>query len=146
LLKWRRDPDYGLRKRLSEHRKMQHEWRMKQIENDILQVRRENEQIRQENAKCRQLLASIDALCFQPETSLIPPNPTEPSSGPPRPDLRGDAPGARLSRLMPFPHPVDCADQGSHTNVVQGEPLTSFTINDLNHIVSKPDWQRNTGR
>ena len=96
MLNWRRDPDY-------EQRKMQHEWRMKQLENDILRVRRdreriendilqvrndseriekETEQLRQENAKGRQLLASIDALCFPPESSSIPPNPTEPGSKP----------------------------------------------------------------
>ena len=67
-LNWRRDPGY-------EQRKRQHEWRMKQLENEI-------EQLKQENARESQLLAKIDALCFAPECSSIPPNPTEPGSGP----------------------------------------------------------------
>jgi septal ring factor EnvC (AmiA/AmiB activator) len=103
MLNWRRDPGY-------EQRKIQHEWRMKQLENDILRVRRdreriendilqvrndserieketeqlrqETEQLRQQNSKGRQLLASIDALCFPPESSSIPPNPIEPGSKP----------------------------------------------------------------
>ena len=85
MLNWRRDPDYEQRMMLSEQReilseqrKMQHEWRMNQLESELLQLR-------QENAKGRQLLARIDALCFAPESSSIPPNPTEPVSGPSSP-------------------------------------------------------------
>ena len=84
-LNWRRDPDY-------ERRKMQHEWRMKQLAKDIEQIERETEQLRQEsaklrlqNAKGRQLLASIDALCFPPESSSIPASATEPDSKPSSP-------------------------------------------------------------
>ena len=75
---------------------MQHEWRMKKLENEILQVRndserieneteqlrQETEQLRQQNVKGRQLLASIDALCFPPESSLILQTAIEPSSKP----------------------------------------------------------------
>jgi hypothetical protein len=78
MLNWRRDPDY-------ERRKMQHEWRMKQLAKDIEQIERETEQLRQENARGRQLLASIDALCFPPESSSIPASATEPDSKPSSP-------------------------------------------------------------
>ena len=68
---------------------MQHEWRMKQLKSEIElikketeQLRQENKQLRQQNAKGRQLLASIDALCFPPESSSTHPNPTEPDSRP----------------------------------------------------------------
>jgi hypothetical protein len=85
MLNWRRDPDY-------EQRKMQHEWRMKQLAKDIEQIEKETEQLRQEttwlrqqNARGRQLLASIDALCFPPESSSIPASATEPASNPSSP-------------------------------------------------------------
>jgi hypothetical protein len=85
MLNWRRDPDY-------EQRKMQHEWRMKQLAKDIEQIRKDSEQIereterlKQENARGRQLLASIDALCFPPESSSIPASATEPASNPSSP-------------------------------------------------------------
>jgi hypothetical protein len=85
MLNWRRDPDY-------EQRKMQHEWRMKQLAKDIEQIEKETEQLRQEtawlrqqNARGRQLLASIDALCFPPESSSIPAPATEPASRPTSP-------------------------------------------------------------
>jgi hypothetical protein len=85
MLNWRRDPDY-------EQRKMQHEWRMKQLEKDIEQIRKDSERLRQETAKLRlqnaigrQLLASIDALCFPPESSSIPASATEPDSKPSSP-------------------------------------------------------------
>ena len=85
MLNWRRDPDY-------EQRKMQHEWRMKQLEKDIEQIRKDSEQIeketerlKQENARGRQLLASIDALCFPPESSSIPAPATGPASNPSSP-------------------------------------------------------------
>jgi flagellar biosynthesis/type III secretory pathway chaperone len=61
MLNWRRDPDYEQRKMLSELRIKQIDERTKQIEN-------ETEQLRQENARGRQLLASIDALCFPPDS------------------------------------------------------------------------------
>jgi len=106
MLNWRRDPDYEQQMLHFERRKMQHEWWMKQlekdiehirkdserIENEILRVRSESEQIeneterlRQENARGRQLLASIDALCFPPESSLTPAPATEPASKPSSP-------------------------------------------------------------
>jgi hypothetical protein len=91
-LNWRRDPDYEQQMLHYEQRKMQHEWRMKQLESEILQIEREAEQLRQEsaklrlqNAKGRQLLASIDALCFPPESSSIPASATEPASNPSSP-------------------------------------------------------------
>ncbi len=71
MLNWRRDPGY-------EQRKMQHERRMRQLEN-------KTEQLRQQNVKGRQLLASIDALCFPPESSSIPQTSTEPGSKPSSP-------------------------------------------------------------
>jgi hypothetical protein len=92
MLNWRRDPDYEQQMLHYEQRKMQHEWRMKQLESEILQIEREAEQLRQEsaklrlqNAKGRQLLASIDALCFPPESSSIPASATEPASNPSSP-------------------------------------------------------------
>jgi t-SNARE complex subunit (syntaxin) len=92
MLNWRRDPDY-------EQRKMQHEWRMKQLEKDIEKIRKDSEQIEketkqiereterllQENARGRQLLASIDALCFPPESCSTPAPGTEPASNPSSP-------------------------------------------------------------
>ena len=60
MLNWRRDPDY--------------ERRMNALKIEI-------EQLRQQNANGRQLLAKIDALCFPPESSSIPPSPIEPDSG-----------------------------------------------------------------
>jgi TolA-binding protein len=92
MLNWRRDPDY-------EQRKMQHEWRMNHLAKDIEQIRKDSEQIeketkqiereterlKQENARGRQLLASIDALCFPPESSSIPAPATEPASNPSSP-------------------------------------------------------------
>jgi hypothetical protein len=71
MLNWRRDPDY-------EQRKMQHELRMKQLESEI-------EQLRHENARERALLASIDRLCFPPDSCSIPAMPTAPDSKPSSP-------------------------------------------------------------
>jgi chromosome segregation ATPase len=92
MLNWRRDPDYEQQMLHYEQRKMQHEWRMKQLDNEILQIESETERLRQEsaklrlqNAKGRQLLASIDALCFPPESSSIPASATEPASNPSSP-------------------------------------------------------------
>ena len=85
MLNWRRDPDY-------EQRKMQHEWRMNHLAKDIEQIRKDSERLRQEtaklrlqNARGRQLLASIDALCFPPESSSIPASAIEPDSKPSSP-------------------------------------------------------------
>jgi len=85
MLNWRRDPDY-------EQRKMQHEWRMNRLAKDIDKIRKDSERLRQEtaklrlqNARGRQLLASIDALCFPPESSSIPASATEPDSKPSSP-------------------------------------------------------------
>jgi septal ring factor EnvC (AmiA/AmiB activator) len=99
MLNWRRDPDYERRMLHFEQRKMQHEWRMNQLAKDIerieketKQIERETEQLRQEtawlrqqNARGRQLLASIDALCFPPESSSTPAPTTEPASSPTSP-------------------------------------------------------------
>ena len=78
MLNWRRDPGYELR--------------MKQLESEILQVKSETEQIeneteqlRRENARERALLASIDRLCFPPESSSTPATPTAPDSRPSSP-------------------------------------------------------------
>jgi hypothetical protein len=78
MLNWRRDPDY-------ERRKMRHEERMKQLAKDIEQIEKETARLRQENARGKQLLASIDALCFPPESSSIPVPATEPASNPSSP-------------------------------------------------------------
>jgi hypothetical protein len=78
MLNWRRDPRY-------EQRKMRSEWRMKQIESETEQLRRENARLRQLNAKGRALLSCIDQHCFPPESSSIPPQPTEPDCGPSSP-------------------------------------------------------------
>jgi hypothetical protein len=61
LLTWRRDSDHEQRMLLSKLRIRQIDARTKQIEN-------ETEQLRKENARGRQRLASIDALCFPPES------------------------------------------------------------------------------
>ena len=110
MLNWRRDPGYEQRKMQHEWRMKQLENDIlrvrrdrERIENDIVQVRndseriendieqieketeqmrQETEQLRQQNAKGRQLLASIDALCFPPESSSILQTAIEPSSKP----------------------------------------------------------------
>ena len=103
MLNWRRDPGYE--QRMNENRIAieRSKERIKQIESEILQVRndseriekdteqieketkqlrQENEQLRQQNARGRQLLASIDALCFPPESSSIHQTPIDPGSKP----------------------------------------------------------------
>jgi hypothetical protein len=55
---------------------------MKRLERETEQLRKETEQLRQQNARGRQLLASIDALCFAPESSSIHQTPIEPGSKP----------------------------------------------------------------
>jgi hypothetical protein len=58
------------------------QWGIRQIEERTKQIVNETEQLRQENARGRQRLASIDALCFPPESSSTHPNPIEPDSRP----------------------------------------------------------------
>ena len=105
-LNWRRDPGYE--QRMNENRIAieRSKERIKQIESEILQVRndseriekdteqlrqeteqlrQETEQLRQQNARGRQLLASIDVLCFPPESSSIQAIATEPGSKPSSP-------------------------------------------------------------
>jgi len=85
MLNWRRDPDYEQRKMLNEQLLRQSELRIRQIDARTKQIENETEQLRQENARGRQLLASIDALCFPPESSSIPASATEPDSKPSSP-------------------------------------------------------------
>ena len=82
MLNWRRDPDYEQRKMLNEQLLRQSELRIRQIDARTKQIENETEQLRQENARGRQRLASIDALCFPPESSSTHPNPIEPDSRP----------------------------------------------------------------
>jgi hypothetical protein len=56
--------------------------RSRQIESETEQLRRENARLRQLNAKGRALLSCVDQLCFPPESSSIPPQPTEPDCWP----------------------------------------------------------------
>ncbi len=105
-LNWRRDPDYEKRMNALAIRIQQTKNDREQIENDILQIesdilqvesdivqieketeqlRRENARLRQQNARGRQLLASIDALCFPPESSSTPAPATRPDSRPASP-------------------------------------------------------------
>jgi len=70
MLNWRRDPDY-------ERRMNALAIRIQQTENEIELIEKETEQLRRENARGRQLLASIDALCFPPESSSTLPPATE---------------------------------------------------------------------
>ena len=92
MLNWRRDPGYEKsivlheqRMLQYEQRRIQHELRMRQLESEIEQQRQETEQLRQQNARGRQLLASIDVLCFTPESSSIQAIATEPGSKPSSP-------------------------------------------------------------
>ena len=56
-----------------------------QIKNETELLRRENAMLRRLNAKAQILLSSVDQLCFPPESSSIPPTPTEPDSKPSSP-------------------------------------------------------------
>jgi hypothetical protein len=92
MLNWRRDPGYEKsivlheqRMQQYEQRRIQHELRMKRLVRETEQLRKETEQLRQQNARGRQLLASIDALCFPPASSLIQAIATEPGSKPSSP-------------------------------------------------------------
>ncbi|MFN9620935.1 MAG: hypothetical protein ACK55X_14610 [Synechococcaceae cyanobacterium] len=79
MLNWRRDPDYDRRMNALAHEIVQLRHESEQIESEIKPIEKETEQLRQENprlkalnASGRELLASIDALCFQPEFSSTP--------------------------------------------------------------------------
>ena len=58
---------------------------IEQIKKETEQLRRENARLRQLNAKGRALLSCVDQLCFPPESSSTPPQPTEPDCGPSSP-------------------------------------------------------------
>ena len=63
-----------------------HNWRpVREIERRTRLIEIEIEQLRAENAKWRSLNASIQRLCFPPESSSTPPPPTEPDCGPSSP-------------------------------------------------------------
>jgi hypothetical protein len=88
-LNWRRDPGYEQSIVLHEQRRMQHELRMRQLRSDIERskertklIEKEIEQLRLENARERVLSALIRQRCFPPESSSIPPLPTESDCGP----------------------------------------------------------------
>ncbi|MEI6110254.1 MAG: hypothetical protein WCP63_01070 [Cyanobium sp. ELA712] len=85
MLNWRRDPGYEKSIVLHEQRMLQYEQRRIQHDLRMKRLERETEQLRQQNARGRQLLASIDALCFPPESSLIQAIATEPGSKPSSP-------------------------------------------------------------
>ncbi|MFM1798108.1 MAG: hypothetical protein RLZZ117_386 [Cyanobacteriota bacterium] len=78
MLNWRRDPDYERRMNALKNE-------IEQLRKDSRQIEKETERLRQENTRGRQLLASIDALCFPPESSSIPAPATEPASNPSSP-------------------------------------------------------------
>jgi len=67
MLNWRRDPGY-------EQSVVLHEQRMKQLRSEI-------EQLRRVNAREKALSALIRQHCFPPESSSIPPLPTESDCG-----------------------------------------------------------------
>ena len=103
MLNWR--PVRGIEieieqiKQRSRQNESEAEQRMKLIESEILRVRSDSEQIeertkqieseteqlRRENARERALSALIKQHCFPPESSSIPPQPTEPDCGPSSP-------------------------------------------------------------
>jgi regulator of replication initiation timing len=56
-----------------------------QIKSETEQLRLENARLRQLNAKGRALLSCVDQHCFPPESSSIPPQPTEIDCGPSSP-------------------------------------------------------------
>jgi len=64
-----------------ELRRIQHELRMKQLRSEIEQIEKEIEQIDRENARLENLLSCVDQRCFPPESSLIPPLPTDSDCG-----------------------------------------------------------------
>jgi len=73
-LNWRRDPGY-------EQSIVLHEQRMKQLRSEIEQLEKEIEQLDRDNARLENLLSCVDQRCFPPESSLIPPLPTESDCG-----------------------------------------------------------------
>jgi len=80
-LNWRRDPGY-------EQSVVLHEQRMKQLRSEIerskertKQIETEIEQLDRENAREKALSALIRQRCFPPESSLIPPLPTDSDCG-----------------------------------------------------------------
>jgi len=88
-LNWRRDPGYEQLIQHYELRRIQHELRMKQLENEIerskertKQIEKEIEQLDRDNARLESLLSCVDQHCFPPESSSIPPLPTESDCGP----------------------------------------------------------------
>ncbi len=86
MLNWRRDPDYERRMNALAIRIQQTKQETAQIESDIsrvrketgqiesdiLQVRKENTLLKEQNARGRELLASIDALCLEHDSSSTP--------------------------------------------------------------------------
>jgi hypothetical protein len=72
MLNWRRDPDYERRMNALAIRIQQTKKETAQIESDILQVRKETALLKEQNARGRELLASIDALCLEDDSSLTP--------------------------------------------------------------------------
>jgi hypothetical protein len=92
MLNWRRDPGYEQSIVLHEQRMNANriaiersKERTKLIEKETEQLRQETARLRQLNAKEKALSDSISRLCFPPESSSIPPNPTETGSGPSSP-------------------------------------------------------------
>lgn len=61
---------------------MQHELRMKQLKNETERIRNETEQLELENARLESLISCVNQLCFPPESSSTPPQPTEPDCRP----------------------------------------------------------------
>ena len=72
-------------KQRSRQNESEAELRMKQIEERTKQIESETEQLRRENARERALSALIKQHCFPPESSSIPPQPTEIDCGPSSP-------------------------------------------------------------
>ena len=53
-----------------------------QIRKETEQIRKENELLREQNARGRELLASIDALCLEDDSSSTPAPPTPSATAP----------------------------------------------------------------
>ena len=88
-LNWRRDPGYEQSIMLHEQRMQQlrseierSKERTKQIERETEQIEKEIEQLDRDNARLESLLSCVDQHCFPPESSSIPPLPTESDCGP----------------------------------------------------------------
>ena len=69
MLNWRRDPDYERRMNALAIRIQQTRNETEQIKSETRRLRQETEWLKQQNSKGRQLLASIDALCFPPDSN-----------------------------------------------------------------------------